>query len=455
MHISKPFNVLVTLLFLIVDLSLAAEDYYKVLGVPRNAKQKDIKKAYRKLALKWHPDKNKGKTKTATKKFAAISEAYEVLSDPEKRKTYDLTGESDNNSGQGNHHQGGQRYHSQGPFGQNPFGQNPFGQNPFGDSFGFKFPDFNFNFPNRPPLDPFKNSFVTSLKSSNFPGKASPQIWIVQYCDNSCNDSAEKYKNIAEKLYKHYGIKSGFVNCESSELCREHKISSYPTIVAVSQGNRIVQEPSNLGKIKEFLLNQFPSDVKNIRSVQQVHEFSQNDCMKGKQFCLLLLSSTYESSLLLKSIAYQYKVKNIQFAIGEVRGSNKQVSSEFGISKYPALIMMCGHKTSLVYEIFAKDMKNYDDVESFIQDYIKAKEKKCAKIEKDALTKKRKNEYLLQSIERMSEKDLKSKKLAELRDIAKMINIDSSNFFEKSDYVEAIMKHISGRKTAKKVGNEL
>ncbi|MCD6352914.1 MAG: DnaJ domain-containing protein [Proteobacteria bacterium] len=68
-----------------------AEDYYKTLGVDKNASLEDIKKAYRKLALKYHPDKNPG-DKKAEKKFKKMSEAYAVLSDPEKRKQYDTFG---------------------------------------------------------------------------------------------------------------------------------------------------------------------------------------------------------------------------------------------------------------------------------------------------------------------------------------------------------------------------
>ncbi|KAF7286320.1 dnaJ heat shock protein family (Hsp40) member B6 mrj isoform X1 [Rhynchophorus ferrugineus] len=64
-------------------------DYYRVLEVPKSATTVDIKKAYRKLALKWHPDKNPDNLEEATKKFKEISEAYEVLSDDSKRKLYD------------------------------------------------------------------------------------------------------------------------------------------------------------------------------------------------------------------------------------------------------------------------------------------------------------------------------------------------------------------------------
>ncbi|WP_027358158.1 DnaJ C-terminal domain-containing protein [Desulforegula conservatrix] len=73
---------------------MAAEDYYKELGVAKTATAEEIKKSYRKLAVKYHPDKNKG-DKAAEEKFKKISEAYAVLSDPEKRKQYDTYGSTD------------------------------------------------------------------------------------------------------------------------------------------------------------------------------------------------------------------------------------------------------------------------------------------------------------------------------------------------------------------------
>ena len=67
------------------------KDYYKVLAVPKSASPEDIKKAYRKLALKYHPDRNQG-DKAMEEKFKEASEAYDVLRDPEKRKRYDQFG---------------------------------------------------------------------------------------------------------------------------------------------------------------------------------------------------------------------------------------------------------------------------------------------------------------------------------------------------------------------------
>lgn len=70
---------------------MSARDYYDILGVPRSATAEDIKRAYRKLAVKYHPDKNPG-DKAAEERFKQINEAYAVLSDPEKRKQYDTFG---------------------------------------------------------------------------------------------------------------------------------------------------------------------------------------------------------------------------------------------------------------------------------------------------------------------------------------------------------------------------
>jgi DnaJ-class molecular chaperone len=85
------------------------KDYYKILGVPKNATTEDVKKAYRKLARQYHPDVNKGAN--AEKRFKEVNEANEVLSDPEKRKRYDTVGPDWERYAQGMGGQPGGNFH--------------------------------------------------------------------------------------------------------------------------------------------------------------------------------------------------------------------------------------------------------------------------------------------------------------------------------------------------------
>ena len=123
-------------------------DYYEVLGVNRNADAATIKKAYRKLAKKYHPDSNEGNA-TAAERFKEVNEAYDVLSDEKKRKLYDQFGHAAFEEGAGNY--GG----AQG--------------NPFGGGFQGSYSDGNgyheFHFENGEDMDDIlKNIFGGGFK---------------------------------------------------------------------------------------------------------------------------------------------------------------------------------------------------------------------------------------------------------------------------------------------------
>src|SRR3989344_4633427 len=114
-----------------------AKDYYETLGVIKSASASDIKKAYRKLALEYHPDRNK--SKEAHEKFKEVTKAYEVLSDPKKKQMYDQFGHAAFEQGAG----------GQGPFrGGGPFGgfggQNTGQYGPFTYTYSSSGGDFDF-----------------------------------------------------------------------------------------------------------------------------------------------------------------------------------------------------------------------------------------------------------------------------------------------------------------------
>src|SRR5919202_6380890 len=80
--------------------SMAKRDYYEVLGVNRDCSEEDLKKAYRRLAMKWHPDRNPDNPK-AEDHFKEAKEAYEILSEPNKRAAYDQFGHAGLENGMG------------------------------------------------------------------------------------------------------------------------------------------------------------------------------------------------------------------------------------------------------------------------------------------------------------------------------------------------------------------
>jgi len=142
------------------------DDYYKVLEISKSAPQVDVKKAYRKLALKWHPDKNPDKKEEAEKKFKEISEAYEVLSDEKKRKIYDQFGKDGlgGSSSSGHHRHHHHRSH----------GHKRSSHTLFDDFSEFGFSEFGFVFRNPEEVfreffgsDPFADFFGPSLHSHN------------------------------------------------------------------------------------------------------------------------------------------------------------------------------------------------------------------------------------------------------------------------------------------------
>ncbi len=202
-----------------------AKDYYETLGVTKTATADEIKRSYRKLALQYHPDRNK--TKEAETKFKEITQAYEVLSDPQKRQTYDQFGAAAFEQGAG-----------QGPFGGagGPFGGRTGQYGPFtytystgGDGAGFDFGGFS---------DPF-DIFEQFFGGSPFGGRQRRPVYSLSISFLDAVKGTEKEVTVEGKKQKikiPAGVDSG------SRI----RFDSYDVVVDVQTDQRFHREGADI-----------------------------------------------------------------------------------------------------------------------------------------------------------------------------------------------------------------
>ena len=352
------------------------DDYYYVLGLSKTAKQKEIKSAYRKLALKWHPDKvEENKKQEAEEMFIKVSEAYAVLSDKEKRKVYDKYGKrglealergidpeaagfgadggfSDGGGFGGGGFPGGRttfHFSNGGNFdafrmfeemfprsgGAGGFG----GFGGFGGSHGFPGGGSGRQ-PKPQELFP-KEGKVVRLGKPKFPDSRSKHIWLVVFYTNdsqACTQAKPAVDQLAEKA----AFKVGSVDCGRNEqatlFCAEKGVGrdDVPRFAMAMNGKLIFySETDSIPSAKalhDFLVENMPTDlIQNINHVSQIHD----RLLSKNKDAVLLLTDKYETSTLYMSLSYQYRS---DFIFGESRAKNLELSKEFGVKKYPLLI---------------------------------------------------------------------------------------------------------------------
>jgi len=426
-----------------------SRDFYAILGVDRKADESTIKKAYRKLALKYHPDKNPDNQEEASRKFQDVGTAYEVLSDPEKRSVYDNYGEEGlqaqaagqdprtahfgGNAGSAG---GGQQYRFTGdPFkvfeqffgggGGGGFGGGGFGG--MGGGFGGMGGGMGGN-QGAPPQDLYpKGSMVSRLKTGKFPDSTSKHVWLIEFYSPGCphcRNFVHNWETLAENLRGI--IKVGAVNCQiDAQLCQQQGVRAYPTIKLAFQDKYMEYKGDRSPKqIKKWAYENMPSDkIQNLVRGASVDDFLAGPCKSSRsKACVVLLTDKYETSAMYKSIAYQFRNS---IAFGEVRGSNVNLASRFGVKKYPLLVVICNGDEQTVTE-FAGEYTS-ENIAQFLKMYedgslckVAAKKKKPRGVSITAST------------------DLKSLRISELKGFLDSKGSTCDGCLEKADYIEKV-----------------
>ena len=408
----------------IFTIIICGEDYYKILGVKRNASKKDIRKAFKKLSLKYHPDKNKDNPEKAKQKFIKIAEAYEVLNDDEKRKIYDTYG----SEGVKQHEQG----QSAGPnMNMNNFQFNFNGQNFDGQSFeeifnkffgggmggGFRqekrgkkgsfggFSDFfggfgdmfgngnkkNFNnqqyyqknnnrnfhggFHEEETPNYFENSKVI-LVNMNILSKIykRKKPWFILFFsprDRNFKNFRNLFINLSKKIDR--SIKIGAVNCDTDEeICEEFDIKKINEILFLSDNikekNIIYNGDLSVQKLKEFGEKYLINYVIKVTDKNYKNFINKNDSL----FHVILFTEKTETPSIYRIISKNY---NEKFVFGMVNKNDKELINKFNnVDKFPSLFLLIDDEN--YNGIFCNTELNKENIEEFLKQFLNRKKEK-------------------------------------------------------------------------------
>ena len=377
------------------------DDYYGILGVSKGATQKEIKSAYRKLALKYHPDKvAEADKEKAEEKFIKVGGAYSVLGDEEKRKIFDKYGKNgldahergqdpktagfggfSGGGGGGGGHAGFDAFKMfETMFGGGGAGGANFGgakfsfggggfNGGFGGSGGFGGPGGSRQKQQNPDIFPKGETEVAKLGKPKFPDKKSKHIWLIMFYKNDsqdCRAAAGAYEKLAKKIKSPYRI--GAVDCGKSErestFCENKGVEDFPEFHLVLDGKleKLGLESSfrslTAKELHESAMDHMPQHlINNINSPRQVDErlLQPGKNQQGKKPAVFLLTDKFDTSSMYYSVVYQFRK---DFTFGESRARNLKLAQFFRVKKYPQLIAFVSAK-------IADEEYNEDD--GFIQ----------------------------------------------------------------------------------------
>ncbi|KAK9049074.1 hypothetical protein SSX86_026029 [Deinandra increscens subsp. villosa] len=416
--------VICSLLFY-VSVESKALDPYKVLGVEKDASQRQIQKAFHKLSLQYHPDKNKNKG--AQEKFSEINNAYEILSDEEKRKNYDMFGDARGSpgfdSGDGGNRGGHSFFRSGGP-GQSGFTFSPdewqtmggqhggsksysfsFGGNSGGSSFGFDIGDVFSNFfgggggmsgggsqfgNSGGPRSGSRNSHQSSIISIDSQiykkqviGKGitwlllsyTPLMKGVQHYESIIVEVASSLKGTLEV---------GSVNCEvESSLCKElgihpqNRPQIYVYSYKASESGSLLEYTGdvNVKDLKSSVLDLLPKFSKRVTWAQ----FEAESWAMGSLPKVMLLSTKKDTPVIWRALSGLYRKRLVFYDI-QVKDLSDPTAKKLGVNDVPAVVgwLSNGEKQILKEGIHVKDMKSTIREFSSLLDDFEKKNKKIA-----------------------------------------------------------------------------
>ncbi|KAF5269548.1 hypothetical protein FQR65_LT17955 [Abscondita terminalis] len=252
-NFSRRFLIVVLLVLTYTALAAEEEDLYKLLDVPRDANIKDIRKAFKKLAVKLHPDKNQDDPEADTK-FAKFARAYEILKDPESRKQYDLFGDVGNKASN-------QKYQS---------------YTYYRDQFGIYDDD---------PL------IITLTRSDYELNVLDPsQVWFVNFYSaqcHHCHELAPVWRRLSSELEG--VIRIAAVNCEEDwALCRQLGIMSYPTLLYYEKDATMYEGVKYQGERSLDTLQRYVLDRITVTTQVITKNEWEQDSLRKKSWLLIL-----------------------------------------------------------------------------------------------------------------------------------------------------------------------
>lgn len=312
-----------------------SDRYYELLGVAKDADTATIKKAYKKQALKWHPDRNPGDKKKAEERFRQIAAAYEVLTDTEKRQIYDQYGEEGLKQGGGGGGGGGganfQGFQPGGGGAHFQFSGDPFklfesffGGGGFGGGsggFGAGGGGANVKFGGGSARQRGRqqsgaqsgglyeqDSNVLQLTPDKFP-LDKHWVWLVEFyapwCGH-CRELAPKWSKAAASL--HGVVKVAAVNCdEQKQLCAKHGVQGYPSIKASVNGRFVDYNGArSASALVDWAIGLIPAHVPVIKTPAAASSFHSRARNTSWRVGIVLVSQATSPPALLRSLAHQY-----------------------------------------------------------------------------------------------------------------------------------------------------